>query len=163
MQLSRNHLLQKYFYNSSVYSVCMTFGLIQSISMILPASVEPNFQCLECLLPNSKGHGYSHPFLLSMCIRNCTTVYKLGQYALNTYCLSWRTSLNWFQDRLVRATSTFHLISAETSQEEINFTKEQLRAYCPIVYTVNCTLFSAKLNEWCCERGLGCALISIGQ
>ena len=39
----KKSFVSKYFYNSNVFSVCMTFGLIQSISMILPASVEPNF------------------------------------------------------------------------------------------------------------------------
>ena len=41
--VKKSFVSETFINNSNIYSVCMTFGLIQSISMILPASVEPNF------------------------------------------------------------------------------------------------------------------------
>ena len=50
--------------------------------------------------------------------------------------LLFSTMLNWFLDRLGRATCTVRSISFQTSQEgiECTQTKEQLRSYCPDIY-----------------------------
>ena len=69
------------------------------------------------------------------------SMYISGQLALNSCCLLCWTGLNWFMDRLGRATCTLHSVSAQTSQEVIEYTIKlkisQGFIYCPNIYTVD--------------------------
>ena len=56
------------------------------------------------------------------------------------YILLFSDQLNWFMGHLGRVSCTIHSISAQASQEGIKCTKaeQQLRAYCPNIYTLLC-------------------------
>ena len=65
-------------------------------------------------------------------------VYILGQQDLSAFYLLCFTGLNWFMGCLGRSTCIVHSSSAQTSHKGIKCTKakEQLRPYCPNIYTV---------------------------